>query len=482
MSKQSVGLKRRRLWVWIALIVGLVFFGLGGYGLWYYSQREEPVAYPTDPVELYKYAPIGTEKRIGIPFLVWKVLPQVCSAKLPGGYRSLGFVYEAGQDRPIGLAIRTIGIQRIAPNCALCHTGTIRQGAPGQTQVILGMPAHQLHLQQYVDFLHACASDSRAFNSDTVMAAIEKQASLPWLDALVYRHLIIPETGKALRALDEQFPWHSEAYPQPSYGPGRVNTFFVFQIEYGLRADPIGVVDFPSVWNQAPRDGLYLHWDGNNDSLAERNKSAAISAGATADSVDLYSLDRVEEWLKQLPAPKYPFPIDDRLAAEGNPIYQAKCASCHDLAARDRIGMVTPIEEIGTDAHRLDSFTPELVQRMNTIATGYPWHFTHFRKSTGYANMPLDGIWARAPYLHNGSVPNLRELLEPPPKRTKLFYRGYDAYDPDNVGFIFAGPEAERFGFAFDTLLPGNSNRGHVYGADLSSEQKKALLEFLKTQ
>ena len=48
----------------------------------------------------------------------------------------------------------------------------------------------------------------------------------------------------------------------------------------------------------------------------------------------------------------------------------------------------------------------------------------------------LDGIWARAPYLHNGSVPNLRELLEPPPKRTKLFYRGYDAYDPDNVGFI----------------------------------------------
>ena len=50
---------------------------------------------------------------------------------------------------------------------------------------------------------------------------------------------------------------------------------------------------------------------------------------------------------------------------------------------------------------------------MNTIGTGKPWKFSHFRKTDGYANMPLDGVWLRAPYLHNGSVPTLRALLFP---------------------------------------------------------------------
>jgi hypothetical protein len=74
---------------------------------------------------------------------------------------------------------------------------------------------------------------------------------------------------------------------------------------------------------------------------------------------------------------------------------------------------VTPLAEIGTDAERLHSFTAALAERMNTIGTGRPWKFSHFRKTQGYANMPLDGVWLRAPYLHNGSVPTLRALLFP---------------------------------------------------------------------
>jgi len=62
--------------------------------------------------------------------------------------------------------------------------------------------------------------------------------------------------------------------------------------------------------------------------------------------------------------------------------------------------------------------------------------FSHFRKTFGYANSPLDGIWLRAPYLHNGSVPTLRDLLQPSANRPKTFYRGYDVYDQKNVGFV----------------------------------------------
>jgi hypothetical protein len=94
--------------------------------------------------------------------------------------------------------------------------------------------------------------------------------------------------------------------------------------------------------------------------------------------------------------------------------------------------------------------------------------------------MPLDGLWLR-PHLHNGSVPTLRDLLEPPERRPTVFYRGYTVYDYANVGFVTSGPEAEREGFRYDTSVRGNSNAGHVYGTDLTPEQKAVLLEFMKT-
>ena len=71
---------------------------------------------------------------------------------------------------------------------------------------------------------------------------------------------------------------------------------------------------------------------------------------------------------------------------------------------------------------------------MNTVGEGRPWRFSHFKKTNGYANMPLDGLWLRAPYLHNGSVPDLRSLLFPD-ERPAVFFRGYDVYDWTPRGF-----------------------------------------------
>jgi hypothetical protein len=95
--------------------------------------------------------------------------------------------------------------------------------------------------------------------------------------------------------------------------------------------------------------------------------------------------------------------------------------------------------------------------------------------------MPLDGCWARAPYLHNGSVPTLWDLLELPDKRPMVFYTGYDVYDPKNVGFVTSGPEAERIGFKFEVCIVGNSNAGHTYGTELRDDEQGDLIECLKT-
>jgi cytochrome c peroxidase len=165
---------------------------------------------------------------------------------------------------------------------------------------------------------------------------------------------------------------------------------------------------------------------------------------------------------------------------KGEQLFQNNCASCHVFGG-SQTGKVVPIQEIGTDPHRLDSYTYEMLSNQNTLYASYPWRFSHFRKTNGYANVPLDGIWLRAPYLHNGSVPTLRDLLEVPEKRPKEFYRGYDVFDKEKVGFVSnVSEENDKKYFKFDTTVPGNSNSGHLYGTELSSEDKDALVEYMK--
>jgi hypothetical protein len=234
---------------------------------------------------------------------------------------------------------------------------------------------------------------------------------------------------------------------------------------------------------------MQLHWDGNNTMVEERNKSAAFGTGTTPPTLDRTAIGRVEDWLLTLPAPKYPYEIDTQVAQRGAQAYAYYCASCHGAGPTDfkgdSVGKVTPIAEIGTDRRRLDTYTYDLAVTQSTLYAGYDWRFANFRKTFGYANMPLDGIWLRAPYLHNGSVPTLRDLLEPASLRPAVFYRGDDVYERTRVGFRsdVAGEEGRVF-FRFDTAAPGNSNIGHEgerYGTQLPTADKDALVEYLKT-
>ena len=95
-----------------------------------------------------------------------------------------------------------------------------------------------------------------------------------------------------------------------------------------------------------------------------------------------------------------------------------------------------------------------------------------------YKARPLSGIWASAPYLHNGSVPSLVELLKPPPQRVARFHVGSREFDADNVGL---STEAVPGATELDTALPGNSNSGHAFGTTLSDQDKRDLLEYLKS-
>jgi Cytochrome C oxidase, cbb3-type, subunit III len=461
----------------LLLLAALVFSGF---------QERQLAEQHAGVLDHFRYGSIGAEERSGIPYWIWKILPDVFAEHLPSrplgkGYARFGWVFESeSHPRPIGTTYQDRMVPLIGVNCAVCHTGTLRESVTAQRRIILGMPSHQFDFQAYFRFLVACARDPR-FESTTLLAAIRQaNPKFSWFDGLVYRFFVIGRTRDGILEQARRFAW-SES--RPLQGPGRVDTFNPYKQMFGfdLKLDAtIGTADLPSLWNQEIREGLWLHWDGNNNSVQERNKSAAIGAGASESSLDLASMKRVEDWIWKLQPPAFPADrIDARLADSGGKLYEQHCAACHAVGG-SKVGQVTPLEEIGTDPERLDSFSSELAARMNTLGSGRPWQFTHFRKTQGYANMPLDGLWLRAPYLHNGSVPTLADLLKPPAERPVRFYRGYDVYDFERVGFVSNSADAAREGFLFETQQKGNSNRGHRYGTELSASDKRRLLEYLK--
>ena len=119
-----------------------------------------------------------------------------------------------------------------------------------------------------------------------------------------------------------------------------------------------------------------------------------------------------------------------------------------------RLGKVEPLAEIGTDPGRWTSYTQNFAAAQNLLYAGYPWRFHRFHKTEGYANHPLDGIWARSPYLHNGSVPTLRDLLEPSARRPAVWYRGSDELDLVKVGYRSDAAAPGGSLFRYDTSAP----------------------------
>jgi hypothetical protein len=284
-------------------------------------------------------------------------------------------------------------------------------------------------------------------------------------------------------------------HSRPAWGRGRIDPFN--PVKFRVLGQPvdatIGNSDMVPLWNLGAHKGYAFHWDGLNTELREVVLSSAIGDGASTKWVDrdmrawdstdpqhVSSLRRVQNYISTVQAPAYPFPIDRELAARGQAVYGSACASCHAPGGA-RTGTVVPLAEIGTDRHRLDMWTKPSAAAYNAYGEGHTWKFSHFRTTEGYVSVPLEGLWLRAPYLHNGSVPSLTDLLEPVSARPLQFWRGYDVYDPVRVGFVTNGAAAEREATFFDVRLPGNSNAGHVYGTTLPADDKRALLEFMKT-
>jgi cytochrome c553 len=323
-------------------------------------------------------------------------------------------------------------------------------------------------------------------------------------------------------------------------------------------------VSIPPLWGVWEYD--WVQWAGSIQHPLARNVAQVIgvNAGLFAwaqkpplgpldedykfrSSIDFESLKKLEHLARELQPPQWPkeFPrIDGNLAARGKDLYHGnkakgipnRCAHCHVATPvkdpgphgpRLQVTMI-PQSEIGTDSLYLENFsrrtvdtgllgqgrlsareasqyvTTELLAR-NHIENDpeYAQRRNEWRDWPQYIARPHLAVWATAPFLHNGSVPNLYELLSPAGERHRCFILSPNMeFDPKQVGFAIkecdstVGPPGPLTGFKFDTSLPGNGNGGHefansqncdgpanngILGCEIPQQDRYAIIEYLKT-
>lgn len=508
-----------------------------------HDRIDETKPAPAEGIELcdeehFKYGSIGSDTlRQGFPYWIWKVLPIMFADALPKnekkeGYDAFGLIVESDrdgnpiEDRPVGFSKRRVaGLDVVGLNCAFCHASALRSTADQPPSTIAGMPAHTVDVESFFLFLFKTAksADFTAQNLFEEVDKLEGSEVMGMFQRIVYRLLIIPLYRWEIGKLERKFCFikHSDkdvcaSEPlQTEAGPGRLDLWALYKVLQFTRwnrlfdllpdftpgfldsvdlsiGDSPGFADMAPLWRLDRRMGTGFHWDGNTHLISDYTTIAALGMAITPGGFDHQGFDRVVRWARNHEPPRYvdlapePFKtLNPELLKDGRQLFEKHCFACHGPAGR-RFRMVEPLEQIGTDRNRLDAFTEELARKLKKLGRDYESGVRSAEKTYGYSNVPLDGIWLRAPYLHNGSVPTLRDILKSPAARPTVFCRGNDLYDWANVGFESVSADHMNVTacgtfFRYNTKDPGNTNGGHVFGTDLEEAQKAALIEYLKT-
>lgn len=195
------------------------------------------------------------------------------------------------------------------------------------------------------------------------------------------------------------------------------------------------------------------------------------------------------QYIEELESPKYPFAVKGELAERGKALFEQTCAECHGTYGPGGTfpNRVVDIDEIGTDSRRFHAIYKERREETNKGWLQYYGEHPIDLESKGYLAQPLDGVWASAPYFHNGSAPTLWAVMNPT-KRPKVWKRTEDGYDQAKVGLevetfdaVPEGLNSRQRRMYYDTTHIGNSAAGHTFPDALNDDEKLAVIEYLKT-
>ncbi len=266
--------------------------------------------------------------------------------------------------------------------------------------------------------------------------------------------------------------------------------------------DPRLTSDPPPWWRARKKNALFYNGMARGDHRGTMALATAVCVDSIpeAERVDALFVD-MQAYLLTVPAPVYKRSIDQALAARGKAVFSASCAGCHGTYAEDPSddahdgypNLLLPLDVIGTDpavANMGVVHAPEFVDWYNGSFYGQITRAVPNDPFPGYVAPPLDGVWATAPYLHNGSVPTIELVLNsrarPPVWKRVDFDDSH--FDEEALGWPWqavpysqADAPAPEKKLVYDTSYWSQSNTGHTFGDQLSDAERRAVIEYLKT-
>jgi cytochrome c553 len=259
--------------------------------------------------------------------------------------------------------------------------------------------------------------------------------------------------------------------------------------EKPLLAIPPEVIptDVPAWWLLKKKNAMFYNGFGRGDFGKFLMLSNLLTVSDTTEAAETFThFGDVLAFLKTIEAPKFPMPVDKALASKGEAVFNNSCSKCHGTYGENESypNLLIPERIIKTDSLLLQANyqNPQFIEWFNKSWYANGNHPARLEPFNGYIAPPLDGVWITAPYLHNASVPTLEALLNSK-ERPKYWQRDFKQpeYDYEKVGWKYEIKDSGDNRKVYNTDKPGYRNTGHTFGDRLSTEDRKAVIEYLKT-
>lgn len=379
---------------------------------------------------------------------------------------------------PYGLTAYTApsGVELVTTNCLVCHAATI------EGQLILGLGNAFLDLTR--DPLLVLES-----MGPLVAGRLETAEWRRWSDRIAILADYLRTDTAGVNSADnltlalmahrdpETLAWSDRPLIEPPPG----------------RPLPLGV---PPWWNMRKKHAMFYNGAGRGDQARLLMHASTICTDSVPEALamDDWLVD-VRAYLATLAPPRYPHPIDRPLAERGYSLFRARCRTCHGTYGDDwrYPNKLIALGKVGTDPALARAGFWDRDRFVDWFQRSFYGELAAVSPGLGYVAPPLDGIWATAPYLHNDSVPTLAALLESParPRYWQLARSdaGLPLYDQEGVGWRYVRLREGKSGAmswearhrVYDTTQNGYGNGGHAFGDALDPQERRALIEYLKT-
>ena len=476
------------------------------------AQIDKVIADNRQSFDAFDSGSLGDATLEMIPFVVFRALQDLEPAVLSDtALNSAGFFPRADSasghngitwTRPTA-PDKTFALRYMTRTCASCHTGRVRL-ADGTMRLTRGGANTEINLHRFIGNLTAMlktnlaasadASEYQAFRKRILDALASKPSDWYFgpnarnvspddaakevatvtanIDAILARMRVMNNQRLGGFALLQSHSYaHAPNAPSLVDGaPGLVETSglgstSLVRVVGADKADAVlppgpSKADIPAVWMIDPTG--YANWDGTIRGFA-RSLTSSLAVVGDPSKIDIPTNALIQNFLGKLPAEPYPFAVDMAARTRGEATFRANCSGCHTTAAgRSRNDLVF---DVGTDPLRAEAIRPLAVGVMGKLITSIcpasqpecsfdaqgPVVDPSSRR--GYVAGPLHGVWAVAPYLHNGSVPTLRQLLVPSLRTDAPFLRGSVTYNQKDGGWEWEPSKEGELRARGDTAL-----------------------------